>query len=218
MIKRPEQIIEIIKKFDVNGSDVIYAGECMVASMLGDDPIEWDIYTDCSQEKVAELFPDGEKIGKRTVRLDYSEFVESTHVNIPDHYEGVIADIITLEGSIEEQLKVYDFTCEATGERSNGSVVDPFDGRNDIKQRLLKPVGDFKEKIKEDPTIVWKALRYVGLYGFDLNREIYDTIQANKERAIIVDKEIILEEFTVAMAGSNAGKFLKMVKGLGLLE
>ena len=218
MIKRPDEVAEIIKKFDRAGFNVVCAGQCVTGSILGDSPLDWDMYTDCPQEKVREMFPEGEVMGNRTTRLDYTTFVESQHVNEADHYDGVIADIITLEGPIEEQLEIYDFTCEATGENSNGSAVDPFGGRNDIKQRLLKPVGSFKDAVKKNPALIWKALRYVGLYGFDLNREIFDVIQANVERAAVIDKEDILYEFTTAMVGDHAGKFLKMVSGLGLLD
>ena len=218
MIKRPEEVSEIIKKIDRAGYDVVYAGQCVTGSMMGDSPLDWDMYTECPQEKIKEIFPEGEIIGRRTVRLDYTEFVESTHVNEADHYDGVIADIITLEGSIEDQLGIYDFTCEALGEHANGSLVDPYGGKKDIKQKLLKPVGNFNDKIRKQPELIWKALRYVGLYGFDLNREIFEAIKDNRERAIIVDKEIILYEFTAAMTGEAAGKFLKMLKGLDLLE
>lgn len=218
MIKKPDEIAEIIKKFDRKGYDVIFAGKCITGSLLGESPLDWDMYTECPQEKVREMFPEGEVMGSRTTRLDYTSFVESQHVNEADHLEGVIADIITLEGPIEEQLGIYDFTCEATGEHANGSAVDPFGGRNDIRQKLLKPVGDFRNAVKKKPELIWKALRYVGLYGFDLNREIFETIQANSERAAIVDKETILYEFTTSITGDYAGKFLKMINGLNLLD
>ena len=218
MIKRPDEINEIIKKFDRIGKDVVYAGQCVTGSVMGEQPLDWDLYTECSQEQIREMFPDGEPIGKRTTRLDYTEFVESQHVNEADHFDGVIADLITLKGPIEEQLAIYDFTCEATGEHANGSIVDPYGGRKDMRQKLLKPVGDIREKMKKNPELAWKALRYVGLYDFDLNRDIYEAIKSNKELISIVDKEIILNEFTTAITGPYAGKFLKMLKGLDLLE
>ena len=218
MIKRPDEINEIIKKFDRKGWDVVYAGQCITTAVMGGTPLDWDVYTECPQEEIREMFPDGEVLGKRTTRLDYTEFVESKHINEADHFEGVIVDLITLKGPIEEQLAIYDFTCEATGEHSNGSTVDPYGGRKDMRQKLLKPVGDIKEKMKKQPELAWKVLRYVGLYGFDLNRDIYDAIQQNKERISIVDKEIILSEFTTAITGDHAGKFLSMLKGLDLLE
>lgn len=218
MIKRPEEITEIIRKIGSAGYDAVYAGQCMTGALMGESPLDWDVYTECPQEKIKEIFPEGEILGKRTTRLDYTEFVEAQHVNDADHFDGVIADIITLEGSVDEQLAVYDFTCEATGEHANGTAVDPFGGRKDIKQKLLKPVGDIKAKMNKRPELVWKALKYAGLYGFDLSREIYEAVQANAERAYVVDKELILSEFTTAITGASAGKFLKMLKGLGLLE
>ena len=219
MLKRPDEINEIVRKFDKIGYDVICAGQCMTGLVMGDMPLDWDLYTECPQDKIREMFPEGEPLGRRTTRLDYTEFVESQHVNEADRFEGVVADLITLEGPIEEQLKIYDFTCEATGEHANGSPVDPFNGRKDMKQQLLRPVGDIRAKMKKQPELAWKVLRYVGLYGFDLNRDIYEAIQANKELVTgVVDKELILNEFTIAITGDHAGKFLKMLKGLGLLE
>lgn len=218
MIKRPDEINEIVRKFDRTGWDVICAGQCITGSVMGDQPLDWDLYTECPQEKIREMFPEGEAIGKRTTRLDYTEFVESQHVNEADRFDGVIADLITLKGPIDEQLSIYDFTCEATGEHSNGSIVDPYGGRRDMRQKLLKPVGDIRAKMKKQPELAWKALRYVGLYDFDLNRDIYDAIKANKELISIVDPEIILNEFTTAITASHAGKFLKMLKGLDLIE
>ena len=218
MIKRPKEINEIVKKFEKEGKDIICAGQCMTGSIIGEVPLDWDLYTEVSQEIIREMFPEGEAIGKRTTRLDYSYFVESQHVNVADRFDGVIADIITLQGPIEEQLEIYDFTCEAMGEHANGSLIDPFGGRKDIKQKLLKPVGDIRAKMKKRPETAWKVLRYVGLYGFDLNRDIYEAIQSHRELVTMVDKDIILSEFTTAITGDYAGKMLKMLKGLGLLE
>lgn len=218
MIKRPDEIVDIIKKIDQAGYDVCYAGQCVASGLMGETPLDWDMYTECPQEKIREMFPYGEVLGKRTTRLDHTTFVKSDDLNVADHYDGVVVDIVTLEGSPEEQLGLYDFTCEATGERANGSAVDPYKGREDIKDRLLKPVGDIGAKIKKDPAIIFKALRYVGLYGFDLSKELFKAIKANADRAQFADKEEILYEFTLAISGSHAGKFLKMLKGMGLLE
>ncbi len=218
MIKRPDEIVEIIKKIDDAGYDVCYAGQCIVNALTGETPFDWDMYTDCPQEKIREMFPDGEALGQRITRLDQSTFVESDDLNVADHYDGVVVDIVTLEGSPEDQLGLYDFTCEATAERKNGSAVDPYKGREDIRKKLLRPVGDMEDKIKKNPALIFKALRYVGLYGFDLSKELFEAIRVNSDRAQFADKEEILYEFTLAISGSHAGKFLKMLKGMNLLE
>ena len=217
MAKKAKEVTTILNKVAAAGYDIYCAGECVAATELGGNPLDWDMYTTCPQEKIREMFPEGEAIGKRTTRLDYSTFVESDDLNVADHYDGIIADIVTLEGSMEEQLRVYDFTCEAIADHPNKAAIDPYGGLSDIKRRLLQPVGDANDKFRNKPILMLKALRYVGLYGFDLSRDMYNAIKANGDRLQFADKDEILYEFSMAINGDHAGKYLKMIKGLDLL-
>ena len=217
MGKKSKEVMDILNKITAEGYYIYCAGECVAATELGQDPLDWDMYTTCPQEKIRELFPEGEALGKRTTRLDYSTFVESTDLNVPDRYDGIIADIVTLDRDMENQLRIYDFTCEAIADHPNKVAIDPYGGLSDIKRKLLQPVGDANEKFTNKPILMLKALRYVGLYGFDLSRDMYNAIKANGERLAFADKEEILYEFSTAITGDYAGKYLKMVKGLGLL-
>ncbi len=217
MAKRPKEITNIFNTITGAGYDIYCAGECVAASELVQEPLDWDLYTTCPQDKVRELFPEGEALGKRTTRLDYSVFVESDNLNIPDKYDGVIADVVTLEGNMEDQLRIYDFTCEAIADHPSKAAVDPYGGLSDIKRRLLQPVGDANDKFKAKPILMMKALRYVGLYGFDISRDMYNAIKRNGKLLGEADKEEILYEFATAINGDYAGKYLKMLKGLNLL-
>ncbi len=218
MIKKPDEIKTILKTLTDAGYDVYCAGQCIVATELGEDPLDWDIYTDCPQDKVRQLFADGEPLGTRTTRLDYTTFVPSTHINEPDRYDGVIADVVTLKGKIENQLaESYDFTCEAVAEHPIKAFVDPYGGTKDSRIKRLRPVGDIDAAIRKNPLIIMKALRYVGLYNFDLSKDLYESILKNAELLQSADKEEILYEFYETINGNHAGKFLKMVKGLGVL-
>ena len=71
-------------KLTNSGYDVYCAGQCVMASYLGNKPLDWDLYTDCPQAKIRELFPEGEPIGSRVTRLDYSEEIISDDINIAD--------------------------------------------------------------------------------------------------------------------------------------
>ena len=92
MIKRPKEINKIINQLSSAGYEVYCAGQCVMASYVGREPLDWDLYTDCPQDKLKELFPEGEAIGKRTMRLDYSREVISDDINVADYFEGVFAD------------------------------------------------------------------------------------------------------------------------------
>lgn len=214
MIKKPREINKIMTKLTNSGYDVYCAGQCVTAAYLGDQPQDWDLYTNCPQDKLRTLFPEGEPLGNRVTRIDYAEAVESDK----DEAEEIIADIVTIEGSIEDQLAVYDLTIEAIAEHPQKPVVDLYNGREDIKALILKPVGDITEAIKKEPIKILKALNYVASYNFDLHKELYEVISANAEYLMNADKEDILYEFTDIINGKFAGKALKMIVGLNLLQ
>ena len=217
MIKRPKEINQIINKLNAEGFEVYCAGQCVTAGELGENPQDWDLYTDAPQEKVRALFPEGEAMGARTTRLDYTVFVESDDLNVADTFEGVIADVVTLKDSMEKQLEVYDFTCERIAEHPYKPPIDPDDGLKDIKKRLLRSSGDIEDRFRRDPIRIMRALRYVGLYGFDLTKELSESIARCAGELTKADKSEILYEFSLSINGNHGGKFLKMLKGLGLL-
>ncbi|MDO4745752.1 MAG: hypothetical protein Q4B18_04270 [Bacillota bacterium] len=217
MIKLPKDINKIINQLTNSGYEVYCAGQCVTASYAGADPLDWDLYTDCPQDKLKELFPEGESITKRTTRLDYSTEVISDDLNVADHFEGVIADIVTLQGSIEDQVKIYDLTVEAIAEHPQKSPVDPYGGREDAKAMLLKPAPGAEETYKKYPERMLKAIKYVSLYGFDLHKSMAELLNKNARLLLQGDKEEILYEYIQILSGKNPGKALKMMADLGLL-
>ena len=218
MIKLPKEINQIINKLTAEQYDVWCAGQCVTGGELGEKPQDWDLYTDCPQQRLRELFPEAEALGSRTSRLDYTEYVEYDDLNIEDRYEGIVADVVTLKETIENTLpRVYHFTCEAIAEHPNKSPVDPYDGLKDIRKSLLRAAGDIREVFRKDPIQMLRGLRYVGLYGFDLTKELSEDIAGCADLLQEADKEQILYEFSLAINGNHAGKYLKMLQGLGLL-
>lgn len=217
MTKIPKDVNRIINKLTTAGYEVYCAGQCVMASYAGEEPQDWDLYTDCPQDEVRKFFPDGEAIGKQVVRLDDTEEIISDDINVADSLEGIIADIVTMRGKIEDQVRKYDFTAEAIAEHPQKSPVDPYGGRQDIKDLLLKPAGDIQEAFQKAPEKMLKAIRYVSLYGFDLSRGLSESIAQNAVLLQAADKDEILYEFTLIVNGKYAGKALKMVAGLGLL-
>lgn len=216
-MRKPKEINKILKTLTDRGFEAWCAGQCVAAGEMGHDALDWDIYTDADQETVRELFPEGEALGSRVTRIDNTTEVISDDINVPDTYDGVIADIVTLEGSIDDQLSIYDFTCEAIGEHAFKAASDPYAGRRDIKNKLLKPTGDIEEIFRKSPAKMMKALKYVALYGFDLDREIYAAMNDRADLLKKAPKEELLYDFTEAINGNSAGKMLKMIKGMNLL-
>lgn len=214
MIKKPKAVTDIFRKLDSAGYDVYCAGECILAASAGEQSRDWDIYTDCPQEKLTEMFPDGEKLGKRILRIDHTEQTGADEATDNE----IIADIVVIEGSIRDQLTVYDYAAEAVAEHPQKKAVDPFGGKEDIQKKLLRPIGDVSKSFERNPVSLLKPIRYAAVYNFDMSRELSEIVTANHRILEKADKEDILEEFTAIMTGKYAGKALKMLAGLDLLQ
>lgn len=75
-------------------------------------------------------------------------------------------------GSLEDDLRRRDFTVNALAEDENGQIIDLFGGQRDLFSKLLKAVGDPKERLLEDPLRVFRAVRFAVTKGFHLDREL----------------------------------------------
>lgn len=80
-------------------------------------------------------------------------------------------------GSIEDDLARRDFTINAMAKDENGGIIDPHDGRVDIVKRILKPVGDARQKLTEDGLRIIRALRFSAQLGFMIGSDIDNVLR-----------------------------------------
>jgi tRNA nucleotidyltransferase (CCA-adding enzyme) len=126
--------------------------------------------------------------------------------------DGRQSDVKFVE-TIQEDLSRRDFTINAMAcEVDNnlviiaGSLIDPFEGYKDIKNKLVRFVGNPNLRIDEDNLRVLRALRFSLTKGFDLDQETANTIS----NVVINDKvsgERIMDELNKMFAVSNTGTF-----------
>ena len=80
-------------------------------------------------------------------------------------------------GTIYDDLARRDFTMNAIAENvETGEIVDPFDGRIDIRRKVIKCVGDPYDRFTEDSLRMLRAIRFSITKGFDINSEIRDCL------------------------------------------
>lgn len=91
-------------------------------------------------------------------------------------------------GTLEDDLRRRDFTVNAMAEDENGKIIDLFGGQRDLFSKVLKAVGDPKERLLEDPLRVFRAVRFIVTKGFHLNHELR---RAMKTMAILDKLETV---------------------------
>lgn len=219
MIKLPKEVNRILKALESAGAETYVAGECVRDSLLGESPYGWDLFTSAKPEKLKELFPEGKVISEKYGILRM-EFIEEVHDKDGKFVgeEGLIIDVAPYrsEAGIEGELARKDFTIDAIAD-SMVRISDPYEGRKDIREKLVRTIGDPDELFRRKPVKMMRAIRYAAQFGFDLHKSVYDAICENYKLLEEADVSKLREEFTLTLSGACGGKGLSMIMDTGIL-
>lgn len=234
LVKLPKEVGRIMTRLTDAGFEAYVVGGCVRDSIMGRKPYDWDLATNARIDDLKELFPDAAVLSEKfgVIRLEYIEEILDKDGN-PIGETGIIADIATYrkEGEyengrpatvefvdmVEEDLPRRDFTVNAIADGYN-KFIDMFEGREDLRKKLIRTVGDADRRFKEDPLRMFRALRIAAELDFDLHKDVYDAIMANRGLLESVSAGKIRDEFTKMMAAPYAGKGLKMLMNMDLLH
>lgn len=236
MIKVPKEVTKVMKALTDAGFAGYAVGECVIGSLMGEKPYAWDIATSAGFDELVKLLPDADVLSEKysVLRQELVEEVRGEDDEVLGE-EGIIIDIASyrkgnaaakaVDGiftdKIEEDLARRDFTVDAIAVNpylSTDSVIDPYGGRDDVRKKLVKTVGDADKAFKEEPILMMKAVRYAAQFDFDLSKSVYEAILANYRLLENVKPEKIRDEFTDIMGAVHAGKGLNMLMDTGIIR
>lgn len=223
MIKLPREVKQALKTLDAAGVKAYTAGACVRDAIMGRNPLDWDIICGAGAEGLKELFPQAEALAKdgSTVRIDKTKDGDE---------DGIILDISTFrragkdgkpeacaKASVLEDLALRSFTLDAIADNPSGAPEDPYNGREDIKNKLIRPVGDAETVFREKPILMMEAILLAAELDFDLPRKVYD---AMIEAGPLMEKtkvSVRRELFKAIITAEHAGKGLRMLAGAEIM-
>lgn len=129
---------------------------------------------------------------------------------------SIVVDVMARE-DVESFLNGQKFTIMAMADSTSHGFIDPYDGRDDMTKRLIRPIGDAGESFKAEPMLMLKAITMVSELGYDLAKSTYEAILANAAELAKLDVTLIRDEFIEMMGADNAGKALRMLAACGLM-
>lgn len=176
----PSEVRSICATLERAGHEAWCVGGAVRDALLGIETLDWDIATSARPEQVQKLF-------KRTVPVG----IQFGTVGVLDG-EGVLHEVTTFRhdvetdgrhavvkfgASLEEDLARRDFTINAIAvHAATLEVRDPFGGREDLEKRVLRCVGEARERMREDRLRALRALRFAGRFDFAIEEETWDAI------------------------------------------
>lgn len=181
----------IFNGFHRCGYEIYAVGGCARDSILGIQPKDIDFCTNATPEQMkyvprfikyysnmkVEIIPTGEKFGTLTFRFpEFDEQYEITCYRADGRYtDGRHPNEVSYARTLEEDLKRRDFTCNAIAWNPIKGYVDPFNGRQDIENKIIRCVGNPEERFSEDALRIIRLVRFALKYNFEIDE---DTIRA----------------------------------------
>ena len=100
----------------------------------------------------------------------------------------------------------------------DGSLFDPYNGKNDIKSSLVRAVGDPLIRFSEDGLRPMRAIRFAGQLGFEIESETLKAISLSLEKISKVSIERIQEEFNKILKAKYTSNSLKLLRATGVFS
>ena len=194
-----------------------------VRDMLLHKPIsDVDIATSATPQEVKEIFPYTVDVGIEhgTVMVIYhKEGYEVTTFRTEEGYEDFRhPDKVTFVRSLEEDLKRRDFTINALAIGIDDQLIDFFDGIGDLERQCIRCVGDAKERFNEDALRMFRAVRFVGQLGFQVEEETKNAISLLKMNLSKVAVERMKVEFEKMIQSSYRNEAMQLFVETGLYQ
>jgi len=223
--KELEYGLEIMKIINDLGYESLIVGGYVRNILLNKNPNDVDISTNCPQEKIEKLFNTlevGKSFGVTIVK--YKGFIFEVSQYRSDIYnnfdKGKGANTVKFVSTFKEDSKRRDFTINSLGVDYNGNIYDYHNGREDIKNKIIRTVGNPYIRFKEDYLRLIRAIRFSSILEMTIHSDTYIAIENNASNILNVSNERITAEI-FKMANQSGKRFalsINLLKEIGLLD
>lgn len=208
-IRIPRDAAFIINKLEENGYEAYVVGGCVRDSLLGIEPHDWDICTSALPEQVIEVFNEykvlltGLQHGTVTIIID-TEPYEITTYRIDGEYEDNRHPTkVEFVSNLELDLMRREFTINAMAYNDKNGLVDLFGGIEDIKNKVIRCVGNPDERFTEDALRMLRAIRFAVRFDCAIEKETMCSLLAHKSLLKNISVERISSELTKTLSYPN---------------
>ena len=220
----PKEVLFILNKLNEEGFDAYIVGGCVRDKLLGLHPHDYDITTSAKPNEIKRVFKDfktiliGEEFGTVGVLIDETLY-EVTTFRIDGKYLNFRKpENVTFSKSLREDLKRRDFTINAMAMDSSGELYDPFGGKKDLDDKILRAVGSPHERIKEDAIRILRAIRFAGRFDLFIEDELFDAISFERKLLKEISPERIFDEFSKMITSERPSYYLLLMDETGVLD
>ncbi len=214
MLELPGYALEVISSLEGAGFEAYVVGGCVRDMLMGKEINDIDITTNAMPEETKKVFSSrkiidtGIKHGTVTVLADGNPIEVTTYRIDKGYSDGRHPDEVSFTRNLTEDLARRDFTVNAIAYNPKAGIVDPFGGRDDIKNMVLRCVGDAEKRFNEDSLRILRGLRFSSTLGFTLEADTANSAASCRKLLKNISAERIYIELSKMLCGKDIRRVL----------
>lgn len=218
----PKDVFSICEKLRAAQKRAWIVGGCVRDSLLGKAVADWDVCTDARPDELMKLFPraipTGLQHGTVTLVMHGHHYEVTTLRGETTYSDGRRPDAVHFVDDITADLARRDFTINAIAvDPWKGELVDPFAGRADIDRKVIRAVGDARERFSEDGLRVLRAARFSATLEFELDADTFAAIEPTLDTFKKVSAERVRDEWVKTMKAKRPSRAFEVMRTSGIL-
>ncbi|MEE1054010.1 MAG: CCA tRNA nucleotidyltransferase [Acutalibacteraceae bacterium] len=212
----PKSIKFVLDTLIKNGHKAYIVGGCVRDLLCKKEPHDYDITTSATPQQVQSLFEKtvatGIKHGTVTVIVCGGETEVTTFRTEKGYSDNRHPDGVNFVTDVKQDLARRDFTVNAMCYNDNEGLIDIFGGADDIKNKMLKAVGNPETRFCEDALRILRLFRFSATLGFDIEENTFNSAIKCSSKLSDISAERIFAELKKAACGDNVTALCPLLK------
>jgi len=197
-------------------------GGCVRDLLLGREPADYDVTTDATPDQMMGLFPErvavGAQFGVVLIPREGLKVEVATFRSDIGSSDGRHPDRVTFSKTAEEDVQRRDFTINGLLMRHDtGEVLDYVGGRGDLRDKVIRAIGDPDRRFTEDKLRMLRAVRFAARFGFEMESATVRAIGRHAGEIGQVSPERLRDELTKMLTEGVARRASELLEETGLL-
>lgn len=213
---------KIIARLERHGYEAYIVGGCVRDSLMGKRPSDWDICTSARAEEMMALFedkrviPTGIQHGTLTILAEDGAYEVTTFRIDGEYLDHRHPKSVAFTRELAEDLSRRDFTINAMAWHPERGLIDLFGGVEDLRDRLVRAVGDPVQRFNEDGLRMLRMVRFATVLDFDYDPATYDAVRKQGHLLQYISKERIQVELNKILLAAHPARGLEDLYTLGM--
>jgi putative nucleotidyltransferase with HDIG domain len=213
------EIIEILRNA---GHQAYWAGGCVRDMLLGIEPKDFDIVTSAKPDEIEHLLektiPIGKEFGVILAVQNGHHFEIATFRSDSGYSDGRRPDAVEFTNA-EEDAKRRDFTINSMFyDPTTDEIFDFCDGQVDMRDKLIRFIGDPEERIKEDHLRILRAVRFKTVLGYQYHPDTYQAIKKHAHLVTGITRERVADELNKMIMAQKPSPAFEDLFEIGALK